>query len=145
MNDFSLVIRALSDFIVKSNPFQLYYVYSPLVSTQFQLWHRYCPVIDCHTSHVACSFEHIIDKIDRRTGEVLEEEPEFVVAGECCTVDCVPQRPFCVETYDEFPPLGRFAVRDLRQTVAVGIIKEVTPAEPDDDDDDDDSDDDDSY
>lgn len=31
----------------------------------------------------------------------------------------------CVESYNEYPPLGRFAVRDMRQTVAVGIIKSV--------------------
>ena len=27
----------------------------------------------------------------------------------------------------EYPPLGRFAVRDMKQTVAVGVIKAVTP------------------
>jgi len=32
----------------------------------------------------------------------------------------------CVETFTEYPPLGRFAVRDMRQTVAVGVIKNVT-------------------
>jgi elongation factor 1-alpha len=31
----------------------------------------------------------------------------------------------CVEKFSEYPPLGRFAVRDMRQTVAVGVIKEV--------------------
>jgi elongation factor 1-alpha len=31
----------------------------------------------------------------------------------------------CVEKFQEFPPLGRFAVRDMKQTVAVGVIKEV--------------------
>lgn len=30
-----------------------------------------------------------------------------------------------VETFSDYPPLGRFAVRDMRQTVAVGVIKEV--------------------
>ena len=33
----------------------------------------------------------------------------------------------CVEPFSEFPPLGRFAVRDMRQTVAVGVIKAITP------------------
>merc|ERR1712112_489192 len=33
----------------------------------------------------------------------------------------------CVEPFSEFPPLGRFAVRDMRQTVAVGVIKATTP------------------
>lgn len=35
----------------------------------------------------------------------------------------------CVETFAEYPPLGRFAVRDMKRTVAVGVIKEVTKAE----------------
>jgi len=34
-----------------------------------------------------------------------------------------------VESFAEYPPLGRFAVRDMRQTVAVGVIKEVTKKE----------------
>ena len=31
----------------------------------------------------------------------------------------------CVEAFTDYPPLGRFAVRDMRQTVAVGVIKSV--------------------
>merc|ERR1719317_570689 len=38
-----------------------------------------------------------------------------------------PSKPMCVEPFSEFPPLGRFAVRDMRQTVAVGVIKATTP------------------
>jgi elongation factor 1-alpha len=37
----------------------------------------------------------------------------------------VPSKPLCVESFSDFPPLGRFAVRDMRQTVAVGVIKSV--------------------
>ena len=37
----------------------------------------------------------------------------------------VPTKPMCVETFGTYPPLGRFAVRDMRQTVAVGVIKAV--------------------
>jgi len=40
-------------------------------------------------------------------------------------VRLVPQKPMCVEAFNQYPPLGRFAVRDMRQTVAVGVIKEV--------------------
>jgi len=36
----------------------------------------------------------------------------------------------CVESFNEYPPLGRFAVRDMRQTVAVGVIKSVTKKAP---------------
>jgi len=36
----------------------------------------------------------------------------------------------CCETFTEYPPLGRFAVRDMKQTVAVGVIKQTNRKEP---------------
>eukprot|EP00521_Asterionellopsis_glacialis_P007272 CAMPEP_0195282208 /NCGR_PEP_ID=MMETSP0707-20130614/1185_1 /TAXON_ID=33640 /ORGANISM="Asterionellopsis glacialis, Strain CCMP134" /LENGTH=436 /DNA_ID=CAMNT_0040341161 /DNA_START=105 /DNA_END=1415 /DNA_ORIENTATION=- len=89
----------------------------------------YAPVIDCHTAHVACVFTNIKEKMDRRSGKVLEQEPDSVQNGDACIVDLEPCKPFCVETFTDFPPLGRFAVRDMRQTVAVGVIKSVTKTE----------------
>ena len=35
----------------------------------------------------------------------------------------------CVEKYSSYAPLGRFAVRDMKQTVAVGIIKDICEKE----------------
>ena len=40
-------------------------------------------------------------------------------------VQMVPTKQLVVETYAEYPPLGRFAVRDMKRTVAVGVIKFV--------------------
>jgi len=40
-------------------------------------------------------------------------------------VKMIPSKPMCVEKFADYPPLGRFAVRDMRQTVAVGVIKDV--------------------
>jgi len=37
----------------------------------------------------------------------------------------VPSKPMCVEAFSKYAPLGRFAVRDMRKTVAVGVIKVV--------------------
>ncbi|RZC76885.1 hypothetical protein C5167_001011 [Papaver somniferum] len=42
----------------------------------------------------------------------------------------LPTKPMVVETFSQYPPLGRFAVRDMRQTVAVGVIKEVEKKDP---------------
>lgn len=89
----------------------------------------YCPIIDCHTAHVACSFTNIKQKIDRRTGKVVEDNPEFIQNGDAAIVTMVPTKPLCVESFSEYPQLGRFAIRDMRQTVAVGIIKSVTKEE----------------
>ena len=90
-----------------------------------QISNGYSPVLDCHTAHVACKFAVILEKMDRRSGKVLEQNPKFVKAGDACIVQLEPSKPLCVESFTEFPPLGRFAVRDMRQTVAVGVIKSV--------------------
>ncbi|KAG7897175.1 hypothetical protein KL935_005434, partial [Ogataea polymorpha] len=79
----------------------------------------YSPVLDCHTAHIACRFDQLLEKIDRRTGKKIEENPKFVKSGDAAIVKMIPSKPMCVETFTEYPPLGRFAVRDMRQTVAV--------------------------
>jgi len=94
-----------------------------------QISNGYSPVLDCHTAHVACKFEKIEEKMDRRSGKKLEDNPKFVKTGDACIVNLVPTKPLCVEAFTEFPPLGRFAVRDMRQTVAVGVIKSKIDAE----------------
>jgi len=45
-------------------------------------------------------------------------------------VNLIPSKPMCVEVFSEYPPLGRFAVRDMKQTVAVGVIKGVERKAP---------------
>merc|ERR1712083_504839 len=89
----------------------------------------YQPVLDCHTAHIACKFAEIETKIDRRTGKALEENPKKIKSGDAAMVKLVPSKPMVVEKFSDFPQLGRFAVRDMRQTVAVGVIKAVTKAE----------------
>ena len=55
----------------------------------------------------------------------IEDSPKFVKSGDAAIVKMVPSKPMCVEAFTDYPPLGRFAVRDMRQTVAVGVIKSV--------------------
>nr|BAA11471.1 translation elongation factor 1 alpha [Hydra vulgaris] len=85
----------------------------------------YQPVLDCHTAHIACKFAELLEKIDRRSGKVIETEPKMVKSGDAAIINLIPSKPMCVEYFAQYPPLGRFAVRDMRQTVAVGVIKEV--------------------
>eukprot|EP00158_Paraphelidium_tribonemae_P001766 Partr_v1_DN24780_c0_g1_i1_m37542 putative This protein promotes the GTP-dependent binding of aminoacyl-tRNA to the A-site of ribosomes during protein biosynthesis (By similarity) len=85
----------------------------------------YSPVVDCHTAHIACKFAELLEKIDRRTGKKMEDNPKFIKSGDAAIVKMIPSKPMCVESFTDYPPLGRFAVRDMRQTVAVGVIKVV--------------------
>merc|ERR1712062_156161 len=94
-----------------------------------EIGNGYSPVLDCHTAHIACKFVEIKEKCDRRSGKKLEDNPKFVKSGDAAMVDLEPSKPMCVEAFTEHAPLGRFAVRDMKQTVAVGVIKSVTKAE----------------
>ena len=86
----------------------------------------YTPVLHAHTAQVACRFVELIKKIDPRTGQTVEENPAFLKTGDSALVRFQPLRPIAVETYTDFPELGRFAIRDMGTTVAAGIIREIT-------------------
>merc|ERR1712055_320611 len=90
----------------------------------------YAPVMDCHTAHIACKFEEILKRCDRRSGKELEAFPKTIKNGDAAIVEMCPSKPMSVEAFSDYPPLGRFAVRDMRRTVAVGVIKAVTKKDP---------------
>jgi elongation factor 1-alpha len=85
----------------------------------------YQPVFDCHTAHIACKFEKLIQRTDRRHGKKVTEEPEWIMKDDAAIVNVVPSKPLVIETFQEYPALGRFAVRDMKQTVAVGVVRAV--------------------
>ncbi len=85
----------------------------------------YTPVLHAHTAQVACTFESIDQKLDPKTGEVAEENPDFIKAGDAAVVTLRPQKPLAIEASSEIPELGSFAVRDMGQTIAAGKVLEV--------------------
>jgi elongation factor 1-alpha len=93
----------------------------------------YTPVFHCHTAQVACTFEEIQKLIDPKTGQgVVDREGQvkdgvvqYLKTGDVGIVKIRPTKPLCIERQKDFPQLGRFAIRDMGQTVAAGVCIEI--------------------
>ncbi|MBR9679663.1 MAG: translation elongation factor EF-1 subunit alpha [Candidatus Altiarchaeota archaeon] len=85
----------------------------------------YAPVFHAHTDQVACRITEILKKIDPKTGQVVQENPDFVKTGDAAVIKVVPTKPMVIEKYKDIPPMGRFAIRDMGITVAVGMVLDV--------------------
>ncbi len=100
----------------------------------FVIWHPsaitvgYTPVIHAHTASIACRIVEIQAKLDPRTGQVVEKNPQFLKMGDAAIVKFKPIKPMVIEKYSEFPQLGRFAMRDMGKTVGIGVVVDVKPA-----------------
>ncbi|MDE1873867.1 MAG: translation elongation factor EF-1 subunit alpha [Candidatus Micrarchaeota archaeon] len=85
----------------------------------------YSPVFHIHTAQIACTITEITEKKDPKTGQTSQKNPEFIKTGDVAIVKIKPSRPVCVEKFSEFKALGRFAIRDMGQTVAAGVVLDV--------------------
>ena len=88
----------------------------------------YTPVMHCHTAQVAATITEFLGKINPQTGAMDEENPKFLKVGDSAIVKIRPVRPTPIETFSEFPEMGRFALRDMGATIAAGVVKEITEA-----------------
>jgi elongation factor 1-alpha len=86
----------------------------------------YTPVFHIHTAQIACQVIAIEKKLNPATGEVLQENPDFIKNGDAAIVKIKPIQPLVIETQKDIPQMSRFAVRDSGQTVAAGMCIEIT-------------------
>ncbi len=89
----------------------------------------YTPVFHIHTAQVAATITEILEKKDPKTGQTLEKNPQFIKNGDIAIVKIRPTKPVVIEKYSEIPQLGRFAIRDMGQTVAAGVVLDVVKKE----------------
>ena len=88
----------------------------------------YTPVFHIHTVQMSMTLTELRKRMDPKTGAVAEENPKFLKTGDAAIVKITPAKPVCLEKFSEFPQMGRFAIRDMGQTVAAGVILEIEKA-----------------
>lgn len=84
----------------------------------------YTPVFHIHTTHFPGKFIELVEKKDPKTGQSLGK-PDFIKTGDAAVVKIQPLKPVVIEKFSDFPSLGRFAIRDMGQTIAAGIVLDV--------------------
>ncbi|MFN4133271.1 MAG: translation elongation factor EF-1 subunit alpha [Candidatus Hadarchaeales archaeon] len=87
----------------------------------------YSPVFHVHTAQVACRITQILNKLDPKSGEPVEQNPQFIKKGDMATIVVSPSRPLVIEKASDFPQLSRFAIRDMGMTIAAGVCIDLTP------------------
>ena len=85
----------------------------------------YTPVFHVNTAQVSCTFTDLKKTMNPKTGETLEEDPDYIKQGQAAIVEITPQQPLVIEENDDIPQLARFAVRDMGQTVGAGMALSV--------------------
>lgn len=96
---------------------------------------NYTPVFHIHTAQLACTIVEIVEKKDPKTGQAMKDpvtglplKPDFIKTGDVAVIKVKPTKKVVVEKYSDFPGLGRFAIRDMGQTVAAGVVLDVKKA-----------------
>jgi len=85
----------------------------------------YTPVFHIHTAQVACTITELQKKLNPATGEVVQENPDFIKKGDAAIIKVKPTQPVVVEKTDEIPEMSRFAIRDSGTTVAAGMVIDI--------------------
>ncbi len=88
----------------------------------------YTPVFHCHTAQMAGEIFEIVKKLDPKTGATMAENPDLLKTGDAAIVKIRPAKPLVIEKQADFPQLARFAIRDMGQTVAAGVVIDLVKA-----------------
>ena len=76
------------------------------------------------TASVEAKVLEIRERIDSESGEMLEQFPEGIEAGDAAVI-LFETEPVVVERFSEIPPLGRFALVRNGRNISAGVVLEI--------------------
>ncbi len=88
----------------------------PIFTTGYQC------VIHIHSATEECTVKVMLALIDKKTMEVTQKRPKFAKEGQIVRLRLETARPVAIETFKDYPQLGRFTLRDSGKTIAIGKV-----------------------
>lgn len=85
----------------------------------------YTAVLHMHNAVEEVKLMGLIHTIDRKTGEKSKQRPRFIKQDSIAVARFKTTNLICLETYQNFAPMGRFTLRDEGRTIAIGKVLAV--------------------
>ncbi|XP_064806597.1 eukaryotic peptide chain release factor GTP-binding subunit ERF3A isoform X1 [Oncorhynchus masou masou] len=87
----------------------------------------YNAVLHIHTCIEEVQITALICLVDKKTGEKSKTRPRFVKQDQVCIARLRCAGTICLETFKDFPQMGRFTLRDEGKTIAIGKVLKLVP------------------
>lgn len=87
----------------------------------------YNAVLHIHTCIEEVQITHFICLVDKKTGEKSKTRPRFVKQDQVVIARLRAAGVICLETFKDFPQMGRFTLRDEGKTIAIGKVVKLVP------------------
>uniref|UniRef100_A0A8C5JYK2 G1 to S phase transition 2 n=1 Tax=Jaculus jaculus TaxID=51337 RepID=A0A8C5JYK2_JACJA len=87
----------------------------------------YNAVLHIHTCIEEVEITALISLIDKKSGEKSKTRPRFVKQDQVCIARLRTAGTICMETFKDFPQMGRFTLRDEGKTIAIGKVLKLVP------------------
>ncbi|TPX72356.1 hypothetical protein SpCBS45565_g00596 [Spizellomyces sp. 'palustris'] len=85
----------------------------------------YTAVMHAHASVEEITLSALLHSVDKKTGKKTKRPPQFLKQGDVAIVRVETTQPICLETYADYPQLGRFTLRDEGKTIAIGKVTKL--------------------
>ncbi|XP_011486155.1 eukaryotic peptide chain release factor GTP-binding subunit ERF3A isoform X2 [Oryzias latipes] len=87
----------------------------------------YNAVLHIHTCIEEVQITALICLVDKKTGDKSKTRPRFVKQDQVCIARLRAAGVICLETFKDFPQMGRFTLRDEGKTIAIGKVLKLVP------------------
>ncbi|XP_034427052.1 eukaryotic peptide chain release factor GTP-binding subunit ERF3A isoform X2 [Hippoglossus hippoglossus] len=87
----------------------------------------YNAVLHIHTCIEEIQITALICMVDKKSGEKSKTRPRFVKQDQVCIARLRAAGVICLETFKDFPQMGRFTLRDEGKTIAIGKVLKLVP------------------